>query len=613
MLKAKQNSFLKWFIGIVLLMVSLCSFMTTAFAAPDGWVTCSICGKGFGYGITSSNRYETVYSVPSLNGLTNSSMSYHEANSNGDSVDVALYNNKEICLSCLENKIAEYKASTLNATVPASLPIHVGEDGKVTTASNASITNNGSKPIEVSSINITASSGWTVQSKADATNATAGSKVIAIGFNNAWATPNGGNTSGSVNTSGFDRIPTSGTLALTYDAVIPKAMEPETANETAATATIVVSLPEAPTMAAKKSWYKPTSGSDTITKITFMGSYTPTETVESWNVDAEDKGDIKCYKTGTELIIAGNGTGKIRANADSSFMFNNFSKLTTIENLGLLDTSQVTNMSYIFMGCSKLAGLDVSGFDTTNVTTMNNMFYNCSGLTSLDASNFNTAKVTTMVSMFSGCSGLTSLDASGFDITNVTSMNNMFYGCSGLTSLDASKWNTSNVTDMSYMFAACSRLKTLDASKWNTSNVTNMSHLFAGCSGLTTLNVLNWNTTNVTNMSGMFNDCSGLTSFDISNFNTSEVTDMSYMFGYCRALTTIYAGDGWNTDKVTSSEYMFYNSRKLPNYNNSKFDVTMATFTSNGGYLTHKAATKSLKLNVDQSGTVNGYTEQSAA
>lgn len=100
---------------------------------------------------------------------------------------------------------------------------------------------------------------------------------------------------------------------------------------------------------------------------------------------------------------------------------------------------------------------------------------------------------------------------------------------------------------------------------------------------------------------------------DISIFDTCKVTDMSWMFAHCTGVTNIYVGDNWNTDKVTSSKYMFYNCQKLPNYNNSKFDVTMATFTSNGGYLTHKAATKSLKLNVDQSGTVNGYTEQSAA
>ena len=724
MLKAKQNSFLKWFIGIVLLIVALCSFMTIAFAAPDGWVTCSICGKGFGYGITASNRYETVYSVPSLNGLTNSGMSYHEANSNGDSVDVALYNNKEICLSCLENKIAEYKASTLNATVPASLPIHVGEDGKVTTASNASITNNGSNPIEVSSINITASSGWTVQSKVDATNAKAGSKVIAIGFNNSWATPNSGNASGSVNTSDFGKISASGTLNLAYDAVIPVAAAGGSSDETAATATIVVAFPEAPTLAAGPNWYKSSENRNTITKITLMDSYTPTTTAdETWAADVNETGDITCYRTGTEIIMAGNGAGKILANPNSNYMFSNsnygnrFEKLTAIENLRRLDTSKVTNMRSMFDECRELASLDISGFDTSKVTIMGYMFSQCDGLTSLDSSNFDTSKVTNMSHMFASCSKLTSIDVSGFKTSNVTNMSGMFYQCSGLasldisgfdtskvtnmsymfyqcfglTSLDSSNFDTSKVTNMSYMFTACSKLTSidvsgfktsnvtnmsdmfgycseltsidvsgfktsnvtnmsymfeacrgltsldisgfdtskvtnmsymfydcfkltsLDVSNFDTSNVTNMSYMFASCIGLKSLDVSNFDTSNVTNMSNMFDYCRGLTSLDISGFDTSKVTNMRYMFYKCYELSTIYAGDTWNTDKVTNSSDMFRKCTNLPNFNSSIIDKTAATFTTNGGYLTRKAAAKSLKLNVDQSGTVNGYTEQSAA
>ena len=596
MLKAKQNSFLKWFIGIVLLIVALCSFMATAFAAPDGKYACSICGKGFAFGQVAytAKSYETAYSVPSLDGLTNSGWEYYfEANSNGDYVEVASYNNKEICRSCLESKIAEYKAAnSLNATVPASLPIHVGEDGKVTTASNASITNNGSKPIEISSINISASSGWTVQSKADAENAKAGSKVIAIGFNDVWAEPKSGNTSGFVNTSGFSRIPVSGTLSLTYAAVIPVAAEKETANETAATATIVVSSKKAPTMAASYNWYKTTTGSDAITKITFRDSYTPTGTIDSWNVDVGDKGDIKCYTTGTELIIAGNGSGKIRANADSSSMFSLFHNLTTIENLNVLDTSQVTNMGSMFRDCSKLTSLDVSNWNTAKVTDMSGMFGRCKSLTSLDVSNFNTANVIEMSSMFAGCSGLTSLDASGFDTSKVTSMNSMFDGCSGLTSLDVSGFNTSNVTNMSSMFQSCSGLTSLDVSGFNTFNVTNMGYMFYYCTGLTNLNVSSFDTSKVTYMGSMFQSCSGLTSLDVSGFNTSNVTNMGSMFGRCSGLTTIYAGDGWNTDKVTSSGSMFYNCTNLKGdiaYNSSYTDKKYAK--TSGGYLSLKPAT----------------------
>lgn len=195
----------------------------------------------------------------------------------------------------------------------------------------------------------------------------------------------------------------------------------------------------------------------------------------------------------------------------------------------------------------------------------------------------------------------------------VTDMSYMFFQCNVLTSLDVSEWNTSNVTNMRSMFYDCEGLTNLDVSKWNTSNVTNMSDMFNVCKGLMNLDVSNFNTSKVTNMHAMFYYCEKLTSLDISSFDTSNVTDMTWMFGDCTGLTNIYVGKNWNTDKVTNGGNMFWYCPKLPNYSSSKVDVMAATFTTNGGYLTYKAATKSLKLNVDQSGTVNGYTEQSAA
>ena len=40
------------------------------------------------------------------------------------------------------------------------------------------------------------------------------------------------------------------------------------------------------------------------------------------------------------------------------------------------NTSNVTNMSYMFRECSTLTSLDLSNFDTSNVTRMSHMFYN---------------------------------------------------------------------------------------------------------------------------------------------------------------------------------------------------------------------------------------------
>ena len=166
------------------------------------------------------------------------------------------------------------------------------------------------------------------------------------------------------------------------------------------------------------------------------------------------------------------------------YWFEGFSKLSTIENIGYLNTDNVTNMHAMFAGCSKLTSLNLSKFNTAKVTHMTFMFNGCSGLTSLDLSSFNTAKVTWMYHMFAGCSKLTSLDLSNFNTAKVSRMYNMFYGCSGLTSLDLSSFNTATVTYMENMFDGCSGLTTIYVSDdFTTDKVSknNSTGMFGGC------------------------------------------------------------------------------------------------------------------------------------
>ena len=243
--------------------------------------------------------------------------------------------------------------------------------------------------------------------------------------------------------------------------------------------------------------------------------------------------------------------------------FAKLKKLETITGLEYLNTAKVTNMRYMFSGCSSLTSLDVTHFNTANVTDMSDMFSGCSSLTSLDVTHFNTAKVTDMYSMFYSCSSLTSLDVTHFNTANVTDMSRMFEICQTLTSLDVTKFNTANVTNMHRMFYSCSSLTSLDVTNFNTAKVTNMENMFSNCSSLTSLDVTNFNTANVKYMVDMFSNCSSLTSLDLTNFNTEKVTNMVNMFSDCRALTTIYASSKFVTTQVSHSIDMFYNCEKL--------------------------------------------------
>ena len=144
-----------------------------------------------------------------------------------------------------------------------------------------------------------------------------------------------------------------------------------------------------------------------------------------------------------------------------------------------------TSLQSLFDGFSKLTVInDIGNLNTENVTSTRLMFANCSLLTTLDLHTFNTAKVTNMSMMFY-CTGLTSLRVSSFNTANVTNMNQMFYGCSELTQLNLSSWNTAKVKSMTSMFQGCSKLVTIYVgSGWNTDAVTYSSEMFDFCNNI---------------------------------------------------------------------------------------------------------------------------------
>ena len=191
--------------------------------------------------------------------------------------------------------------------------------------------------------------------------------------------------------------------------------------------------------------------------------------------------DWSSYASTATTVVLDASMQDARPTSTAKWFFT-FSKMTAIQNLEYLNTSEVTEMSAMFLGCSALTALDLSKFNTENVTNMNGMFYACSSLTSLDLSNFNTAKVEDMSYMFRACRSLTSLDVSSFNTANVTNMNYMFYYCYLLTSLDLSNFNTAKVTGMSGMFEGCESLKTIYCDDtWNPSSSDNM---FYNCTAL---------------------------------------------------------------------------------------------------------------------------------
>ena len=304
--------------------------------------------------------------------------------------------------------------------------------------------------------------------------------------------------------------------------------------------------------------------------------------------------------------------------------FYGMTNLQSITGIEYLNTSEVTDMGFMFMRCSKLTSLDVSHFNTSKVINMNQLFSHCTGLTSLDLSNFNTSKVTTMLRMFYNSTNLRTIYVgNGWSTAAVTYSGDMFKYCTSLVGgmgttydenhidgayahIDGGPSNPGYFTDKNAPEAyACytssnttltfyydnqrsSRTGTTydlnPASTrpgWYTDGTnTNVTKVvfdpsFAGARptatydwfysmiNLQTITGMNYlNTSEVTNMSWMFTNCKKLTSLDLSHFNTSKVTNMNSMFGACWGLTSLDLSS-FNTSKVTNMYNMFYNCPDL--------------------------------------------------
>ena len=91
-----------------------------------------------------------------------------------------------------------------------------------------------------------------------------------------------------------------------------------------------------------------------------------------------------------------------------------------------LDTSKITDMSYMFMDCKNITTIPL--LDTSNVTNMHYMFYGCTNLTTIPL--LDTSKVTDMSQMFRSCTNLITIPL--LDTSKVKTMSWMFYDCTNL-------------------------------------------------------------------------------------------------------------------------------------------------------------------------------------
>ena len=222
----------------------------------------------------------------------------------------------------------------------------------------------------------------------------------------------------------------------------------------------------------------PITRSEVKTITLTSSSKVPANAIASWAAGEKQDGTIMAYllnkdENGLYDLYIGQA-GKVVLGKNAFGLFTGYNKTTTLD-VSNINTSNVTNMRYMFQSTSATSIKGLDNFNTSKVTNMSAMFRYSKART-LDLSSFDTSKVTDMSDMFYG-SQATTLDLSSFDTSKVTNMSSMFYK-SQATTLDLSNFDTSKVTSMSEMFGH-SKTRVLDLSSFDTSRVTNMTWMFS--------------------------------------------------------------------------------------------------------------------------------------
>ena len=245
-----------------------------------------------------------------------------------------------------------------------------------------------------------------------------------------------------------------------------------------------------------------------------------------------------------EVTIAGDG--KVKLNKSALLLFGAlgiYAGKININGIENLDTSEVTDMSYMFTNGSQYTDLDLSSFNTSNVTKMSGMFYGCSKLTNVNLANFNTKNVVKLSNLFNGCSTIENINLNSFETSNVTNMYGMFENCENLKNVNLKSFDTSKVTNMEAMFLNCKSLNKIDLSNFNTSNTERLKRMFTNCTLLTELDLSNFRTENLINVETMFSGCKSLKKIDMRNATFDKVQNYIYMLDSLPTDVTIIVKD----------------------------------------------------------------------
>ena len=259
---------------------------------------------------------------------------------------------------------------------------------------------------------------------------------------------------------------------------------------------------------------------------------------DAWN--PSNTSAYELYSDNTKLVYAPNiNTSNV---TNMSYMF---ARCTSLKIVPMYNTSNVNDMAYMFSYCLSLKNVPL--FDTSKVTNMSNMFQNCTGLTSVPS--FDTRNVENVSGMFWNCTNLKTVPL--FDISKLTSIEYLFNGCSGLTSVPS--FDTRNIKSMYNTFRYCKSLTTIPY--FDTSNVNSFDGIFYDCDSLTTIEGISFKSFTASTMSNYY-----LCGFGNSSIRKAVFKDIGYQSTAVQFNASYITNWGVNTDEIPDARQSLIDS-----------------------------------------------------
>ncbi|PQA98037.1 hypothetical protein B0A70_00160 [Chryseobacterium piscicola] len=263
--------------------------------------------------------------------------------------------------------------------------------------------------------------------------------------------------------------------------------------------------------------------------------------------------------------IPGNATYKVKVSNGSG----NFYRIA------FRDNTLIGNMNDIMGDSSKI--LEINQWGSIAWSSMGSAFSGCTNLNMLAIDSPNLMGVSDMSYMFQGCSTLSgNTSFNNWNISSVTSLLGTFSGCY-LFNQPIGNWNTSNVQSMAALFLMAQNFNQ-PIGNWNTSQVSAMDAMFNSAKNFNQA-IGNWNVSNVLEMEFMFANAWAFNQ-PLESWNTSQVTEMNGMFLFAKAFNQPIGS--WNISKVTKLQNMFTSAivfnQPIGNWNTSNATSMSAMF-----------------------------------